>query len=132
MSGSVPAPLSDSEKTDVRRFCGYPAYGGGATDDPFYRYSVNYIQLESHMVALSSAELIVCRSKLADLQTLDAAIVASGANLDTAQAAVWVHNKNELADRTRLYIERRRDLCGFLGVPPGPALSGNGGLRVVI
>jgi hypothetical protein len=43
--------------------------------------------------------------------------------LDTAQASVWRHNANELDDRLRLFDSWRRRLCGFLGLPPGPALS---------
>lgn len=132
--GPAPAsnPLTEAEKVDARRFAGYPNYGTGTTTDPFYRYTTEYIQLEDHMANLTDAEVTVCRSKLADLRTLDAAIVSAGQNLDTDRAAVWFHNKQEVRDRRALYNDRRRDLCGFLGVPPGPALCAASGYRRVI
>jgi hypothetical protein len=38
MSGTVQAPLTDAEKTDARRFCGYPAYGLGAAGFQNWRF----------------------------------------------------------------------------------------------
>ena len=29
MSGTVPVAFTDGQKADIRRFCGYPAYGAG-------------------------------------------------------------------------------------------------------
>lgn len=40
-------------------------------------------------------------------------------------AGVWHRNRSEVSDRTRLYNQWRRQLCGLLGIPPGPSL-GNG------
>ena len=50
----------------------------------------------------------------------------SGDNLDTDQASVWTHNRDEMRDLTRLFDDWRRRLCGFLGVPPGPAIRDTG------
>ena len=36
-----------------------------------------------------------------------------------------------IGDRTALFDDWRRRLCGFLGVPPGPSL-GNGGVFLVV
>ena len=60
---------------------------------------------------------------------------AAGANLDTDVAAVWTHNKREVADREALFTNLRKKLCEFLGVPPGPAFnsaSGGGSMQLVV
>ena len=139
MSGSVsgpnysPAvldPLTVAERVDARRYCGYPAYGSGSNDDYIARFSVTYVELEYHLSALTDPELIVVRAKLAELAVLDTAIPASGANLDSLKASVWSWNPNEVRDRNRLFDLRRRALCDFLGVPPGPSLSRGSGTSV--
>lgn len=127
MSGSSSTPLSDAEKTDIRRYAGYPVYGQGVGDATFNRFTVVYELLEYRMNVLTAAELAVVRSKLSDLATLDAAIPATSTNLDTDQAAVWYHNKNEMRDRVQLFNWRRIDLCAFLGVPPGVGITKSGG-----
>ena len=137
MSGTTTAPatgpLTDAERTDARRFCGYPAYGAGADGNEGARFFNQYGALEYRLTNISVTELAVCRSYLVTLATLEAAIPASGANLDTAQAAVWTHNPREVRDRTQLYDGWRRRLCGFLGVPPGDDLgSGVGSVQIVI
>ncbi len=116
-------PLTDAEKTDARRFCGYPAYGAGAAGFQGWRFFQVYGLMEYRLNNLSDAELAVIRTYLATLNTLETAIPNASGNLDTAQASVWRHNANELDDRLRLFDSWRRRLCGFLGLPPGPALS---------
>ena len=96
--------FTDAEKTDIRRFCGYGAYGGG-TPNPAsgYRFSTQYGILEYKMNNLSVSEEVVVRTTyLVNLATLETAIFGISANLDTAQAAVWTHNKNEQRDRENL------------------------------
>lgn len=67
------------------------------------------------------------------LYVLEAALYGTSANLDTDQAAIWYHNKNEQRDRERLFNKMRADLCAFLGIPKGPDLeNATGGLRVVV
>jgi hypothetical protein len=134
MSGSIAlsaATFTDAEKADIRRFCGYPAYGTGATGFDGWRFFTQYGELEFRMNNLAPAEYQVTRQYLAQLYTLETAIFNAGANLDTDAAAVWVHNKNEVRDRVGLFKKWRRELAGIIGVPAGPAL-GDGGFRVVV
>lgn len=134
MSGSLAlssAAFSDAEKTDVRRFCGYPAYGVGATGFMGWRYFSSYGTLEYAMNNLSPAEYQVARQFLAQLYTLEAAIFGAGANLDTDSAAVWKHNKTEVIEREGLFAKWRRALASTLGVPPGPMLNA-AGFRVIV
>ena len=123
--------LSDAEKTDIRRYCGYPVYGNAAEGSLGWRFYQSYGLLEFRMLHLSAAEEAVARSQLANLAKLDSALASAGDNLDTAQAASWTRNKSEPIDRARLLDELRRRLCGFLGVPPGPAL-GSPGLALIV
>jgi hypothetical protein len=114
--------FSESEKTDIRRFCGYPAYGSTATGFGNWRFFQAYGLLEFRMNNLSAEEETVVRRYLGTLTVLEHAIPRSGDNLDTDQAAIWTRNRDELRDRTRLLQDWQRRLCGFFGVPPGPAL----------
>jgi hypothetical protein len=123
--------LTDAEKTDVRRFCGYPAFGSGATGVQTWRFQSAYGLLEYRMVNASEAELVVIRRYLASLSALELAIPRSSDSMDTDQASVWTRNRDEPRDRARLFDEWRRRLCGFFGIPPGAALS-TGSLAVVV
>jgi len=124
--------FSDSEKVAVRRHCGYPAYGAGSSGFQGWRFFQAYGLLEYRLNNMSAEEESVVRATyLANLTTLETAIVGASANLDTAKAAVWEWNSNEVRDRTALFDQWRRKLCGFLGVPPGPEL-GDGGMRITV
>ncbi|MBV8524329.1 MAG: hypothetical protein JOY71_19740 [Acetobacteraceae bacterium] len=118
--------FTDAEKTDIRRHCGYPAYGAGAAGFQAWRFYQAYGLLEYRMNNLSDAEAAVVRRYLASLSALEDAIIASSNNLDTKQAAVWTRNPSEVKDRQQLFDDWRRRLCGFLGVPPGPQMRGSG------
>ena len=122
MSGSTTSPLSNSERVDVRRFCGYPAYGAGSSGFQSWRFFEAYGTLEYRLSNLADEELQVVRQYLATLYPLESAIPAAGANLDTDQASVWKHNRAEVADRMRLFDDWCRRLAFFLGVPVGPGL----------
>jgi hypothetical protein len=132
--------LSDDEKANVRRFCGYPAYGAGPSGFQGWRFFQAYGVLEYRMGVqgdgtpnLAPAELSILRQYLASLYTLEAAIFGAGSNLDTESAAVWVHNQNEVADRTALFNQWCRRLCQFLGLPAGPGLVvGRNGVDLVV
>jgi len=115
-------PLSDAEKTDARRFCGYPAYGAAPAGFETWRFYQVYGLLEFRLNNLSVPELGVIRRYLATLTVLETAIPRAGENLDTDVAAVWTRNQSEPRDRMKLFDGWRRRLCGFLGIPPGPAL----------
>ena len=116
-------PLAEAEKVDVRRFCGYPAYGATLSGMQSWRYFQVYGLLEFRLTNLSVSEMVIARRYLGNLTALEFAVPAASDNLDTDQASMWTRNKDELADRLNLFDEWRRRLCGFLGVPTGPALS---------
>jgi hypothetical protein len=124
-------PFSDQERTDIRRHCGYPAYGAGNSGFQGWRFYQVYGLLEYRLNFLSGSEEAVVRQYLATLATLEAAVPAASGGLDTAQAAVWTRNPLEVQERQRLFDDWRRRLSGFLGVPPGPAL-GDGGVSLVV
>jgi hypothetical protein len=123
--------FTDAQKADIRRFCGYPAYGAGAAGFSSWRFFQAYGTLEYRMNNLAPAEIAVTLQYLCTLATLEAAIPPTSANLDTESAAAWTHNENETKDRTVLFDSWRRRLCGFLGIPPGPALA-NAGVTLVV
>jgi len=124
-------PLSDAEKTDARRFCGYPAYGAAPVGFETWRFFQVYGLLEFRLNNLSTSELMVLRRYLATLSLLEIAVPKAGESLDTDVAAVWTRNRSEPYDRARLFDGWRKRLCGFLGIPPGPALADNGIILVV-
>ena len=126
--------FTSAEKVDLRRFCGYGLAGGGQPlPASGYRFSTAYGILEYKLNTLGLDEETVARAFLANLNALELAVVGAGANLDTDKAAVWIHNKREVSDRKGLYDLQRRELCGFLGIPPGPNLrSAGAGLGLVV
>ncbi len=133
MSGFVAYAFTDAQKADIRRYCGYPAYGDGSVVFPQPWTMRQYLALEYRLAHLSQAEGgVVVNTYLANLATLETAIPAAGANLDTDQAAIWKRNTNEVRDRERLFDAWRRRLCGFIGVPPGPHLSEANSVRLVV
>jgi hypothetical protein len=115
--------LLDSEKVDVRRFCGFPAIGASAPGPALFGFSQSYLTLENRLASLSVAELVIIRRYLNSLTSLELAIPAASENLDTDEASMWSRNRKEVDDRLRLFDEWRRRLCGFLGIKVGPALS---------
>ena len=125
-------PLLDAEKTDVRRFCGYDAYGNGNSGFQSWRFFTAYGVLEFKLDNLSTAELAVLRTYLSQLYPLETGILGAAANLGTKQAAVWTRNPDEVRDRMGLFDAWRTRLCEFLGVPRGPQFSGANAGRIVI
>jgi hypothetical protein len=118
--------LADAEKVDVRRYCGYPAYGATPEGMQSWRFFQVYGLLEYRIANLSDTEVGVVRQYLTTLSTLELAIPSAAANLDTDEASVWTRNKTEVGDRLEIFDEWRRRLCGFIGIPVGPSLpSGN-------
>lgn len=129
--------FTNQEKVDVRRFCGYGAFGGIASPAFGYRFFTAYGTLEFKLNNLAAEEEATLRAvyltSANSLYALESAMYGTSANLDTAQAAIWFHNKNELKDRKRLFNHMRSDLCEYLGVQPGPALaSASGGIQIVV
>jgi hypothetical protein len=123
--------FTDAQKADIRRFCGYPAYGAGPAGFQGWRFFTAYGLMEFRLNNLSAEEEGVVTNYLAALGQLEGAITDTSGRLDTAQAAVWTRNPAELRERVALFDDWRRRLCGFLGLPPGPAL-GDGTIRLVV
>lgn len=125
-SVSQTTPFTFAEITDIRRFAGYKAFSSLG-----YYYEGNMANLDIAIVNMSDQEQAVMRTVyLATLPGLESAVLTAGTNMGTDEAAVWKRNRTERQDRTALYNAKRRDMCGFIGVAPGPAL-GDGGGRVI-
>lgn len=124
--------LSETEKEAVRYYCGYGMFGAQALPASGYRFSVVYGTLEYKMVNfLPGEEDRVRNIFLPNLVTLEQDTFDVRSNVDTDQAAVWVHNKHEIRDRVKLFNYWRLKLCAFLGIPPGEGLSG-GSIGLVV
>ena len=133
MSGSSSldtSPLSDAERVDVRRFCGYPAYGSGNSGFQSWRFFEAYGTLEFRLTNLAPGEFQVVRQSLSNLYALEQAVPAAAANLDTDQASVWKHNRSEVADRAQLFDNWCRRLASFLGVPVGPGIRDDAAILI--
>lgn len=124
--------LSEREKTDARRFLGYPARGADLSGTMSWWFVQAGGSLEYRLGNLTASEEAVLRGFLQTLAGLEQAIPDTGAGLDTASAAGWVRNPKELQDRERLFDQWRRRLCGFLGVPPGSNLAGRQSVVLVV
>jgi len=126
MSGSASLSndvFSEAERVDIRRFCGYPAYGAGDSGFQSWRFFQSYGTLEFRLSNMAPSERQVVRQYLVNLYDLEQALPAASDSLDTQQASVWTRNKSELVERARLLHMWARRLTGFLGVPIGPALN---------
>ena len=123
--------FTEAEKTDIRRFCGFSAYGAAAVGFQTWRFYQVYGLLEFRINNLSDSETAIVRRYLITLTSLECAVPRAAENLDTDQAAVWTRNRNELQDRANLFDDWCHRLCGFLGIPPGPAL-GSSGITLVV
>jgi len=139
--------FTNQERVDIRRFCGYGMFGGTATPAFGWRFFTQYGTLEYKLTNLAPEEEATLRGIYLSglnsttnpgtnvcLYTLEQAMYSTTNNLDTDQAAVWKHNKNELRDRRDLFRQMRLDLCGFIGIEPGPDLAGasSGSIRLVV
>ncbi len=129
----TPYTFTSAQLVDIRRFCGYPAYGDGAVVFPYPWIMKQYLALEYRLQHMSTDEgNVVVTTYLTNLYTLESAVPGAGTNLDTDAAAVWKHNKNEVRDRMALFDGWRRRLCQFLGVPVGPQMAQGNGIELVV
>lgn len=124
--------LSDRERTDARRFLGYPAVGADRAGTAGLWYVPESGAVEYRLNNLAPSEEAVLRGYLDTLGGLERAIPETGTGLDTASAAGWVRNPAEVQEREQLFDRWRRRLCAFLGVPPGPALAGRSSVVLVV
>ena len=123
--------ITDQEKIDTRRHCGYPVYGGSPSGFSSWRFFQVFGLLEYRMNNLAQGELIILRRYLLTLESLESGIPLAAQNLDTNQAAVWSRNPREVTERNHLYNSWCHRLCKFLGLPPGPGLAGGGRSLIV-
>jgi hypothetical protein len=128
--------LTAQQLADTRRYAGYPMLGDTVADDS-RDFAYGWVSpgtwqtLQHRLTNLRpEEETTLINVYLTNLATLESAIVGAGDNLDTDQAAVWTRNKTEVSDRTKLYNQWRREMCGFIGIAPGPFL-GNGGGQII-
>jgi len=122
-----------SQKMLIRKYAGYPAFGGLASPSFGWRFFTEYGDLEFRINNLApDEETEVIVNFLPKLAQLETDIYDVRQNSDTTQAAVWYRNKKELAERTDNYREWRIRLCDFLGVAYGPRLLNKTQLRVVV
>lgn len=121
--------LNETQKTDVRRFCGYGAIGS-VVDQGGYRFFLPEGDLEFRINNLTVSETVLITASLVRLNSLEAAFYAVSDNLTVASAGPFTRNAAELKERNNLYRAARLDLCAMLELPPGPGLRG-GGIRVV-
>jgi hypothetical protein len=117
-------PLTEAEKVDIRRFCGYPAYYATAASVRLCYMFQTLGTLNARLDNLSREEIVVARGLLSTLRRLELAVPAASETLDTNQAANWTRNQNEVDDRMRLLAAWQRKLCSFLGVAPGRGVMG--------
>lgn len=127
--------LTAQQLSDVRRYAGYPLLADSVVDDnrdfAYGWVSPGTWQTLNHRLTnlRPEEETTLINVFLTNLAAMEEAITTTGDNLDTDEAAVWVHNPNEQRDRDRLFDSWRRRMCGFIGIPPGPAL-GDGGISI--
>ena len=123
--------LTNQQVVDCRRFMGY-SVSGNTTSQPYREPAYSTVTLASLSLDYRLANLqpeeesVVINTYLTNLYLRESDIQNAASNLDTDQAAVWKHNRNEVSDRRNLFNDLRRELCSFLGFDPGPGLmTGN-------
>ena len=124
--------LTDPEKTDARRFMGYPVFGTNASGNMGWQFYQAAGLVEYRLNNLGSSEEDVLRRYLCSLGALELSVPEAASALDTSEAGEWVRNPKEIAERSRLFDDWRYRLCAFLGVPPGPGLSGGNSVKLVV
>lgn len=126
--------LTDDQMAAVRQHAGYGVVGTtmpitDTSDIVYLAFGMIEMSLYTRLTNLTAVEETRLSTFLTTLDLLWTAISSSTANLDTDQAAVWYHNKNEVRDRTKLYQGEARRMCAFLMLPTGPGL-GSGSLSI--
>lgn len=119
--------LTDAQKAAVRWFMGYSVQGDSTyapgAERAYSNVSEMSLRLDTRLGSLVTAEEAkITGFFLPHLAAREGEIQAAASSIDTAQAAVWTRNAREVDDRRRLFADLRRDLCAYLGFPPGSAL----------
>lgn len=124
--------LTEAQKVKVRYYCGYGMLGQQALPANGYRFFTEYGEMEYKLIDMQPEEEDeVINYYIPNLDQLKSDIPGVRDNLDTKQAAVWIWNNQEFPDRRTLFNYVRNELCGFLGLTPGPNL-GTGGIRFAV
>lgn len=113
--------FTGAQVVSIRYYCGYGSYATFG-----YVLAGQMATLDTQMAGMVANEVAQVTTLLELLPTLDTALQNASQNLDTAQASVWTHNANEIADRARLFRMYRLRLCGLFNIPPGPDLASLG------
>ena len=122
--------LTDAQKTDVRRWLGYPTLNAGEPDY-VYGSTPSSISLNAKLDTITAQEQdVLINQFLTPLLAMENALSATIDDMDMQQAGPWIANPKEMSDRHNLFSKWRRNMAGFLGFPPGPAL-GSGGISLV-
>jgi len=127
-------PITDDEKVDIRRFCGYSLYGNSASGFLGYRFFEAQGFLEYRMINCAPSEAQRIRRFMALIFPLEDVIATASGNMDTLEAGPLKLDPREVAKRVDLMNVYRVQLVNFLGVPPRPDLedAGSSGGRIVI
>lgn len=124
-NGVAVAVVDDDTKVDIRRYCGYAAYGPGASN--YFELGVfldNYRQLELRMNVLTVSEYARVTYILNYIQQIEDLLFGMQTALIVEQAAVFHRNMNETSDRHAEFCWWLRHLVNFLGILPGPKFEG--------
>ena len=125
--------FTDSQKVQIRKFCGYPLYGGVPIPNFGFRFFQAYGDLEFRLTNMApDEEAEVTTYFLPKLLQLQTDVYDVRLNSDPAQAAVWYRNPKELREREQNYDKWRKWLCDFIGCQYGPYLQNENQLRIVI
>lgn len=116
--------LTEQDKVDIRRHCGYGFLGEGNHSLMYWRYFRHFNTLEYRLDNLQDEEITLLQDTyLPMLNDLEMQPYSASDNLDTSRAAVWFHNDNEVVDRMELYRNYRVLMCNLMQIPPGPFFS---------
>lgn len=105
--------LTAAEKVAARRHAGYPVLRSFPTPGS------PEAAVEAALVGLGAEEETVARSMLSKLDELENDLFEIRENSDTAKAAVWERNPQEMQERESNYRAWRRRFCAFMGIPMG-------------
>ncbi|CAH2606422.1 conserved protein of unknown function (plasmid) [Rhodovastum atsumiense] len=120
--------LTAQQIADTRHYMGYSVAGDDASrpwrELAYSNVSYMGLSLDYRLAHLSAEEEArLTGFFLVNLAAREQEIQDAAGNLDTAAAAVWTHNLNEITDRRALFNALRLELCRFLGFPPGSGLQ---------
>ena len=135
-------PLTETQKVQIRRLCGYPVKGSNAAtaNSNMWWYYTNYQQLEYRMEYLQPEEINELVNLLNTCLGLENAFQQITSDLSTEKAGPWTRNKNEIADYQKQFEYWCRYMANqVLGVPYRGAIypfnqegAGQSGMRMEV